>query len=59
MGSWYSLLEISREARTEAEYWRAARPLACPLCGEPLIEDTAGVLHCRFDGWVDDGNTHP
>jgi hypothetical protein len=51
--SWYQLLEIYKEARTEEAAQKAARPVACPNDGEPLIEGPDGKLFCKFDGFVE------
>lgn len=48
---WRQLGDIYREAGADREAERAARPVACPNDGTPLIEDSAGVLRCTFDGW--------
>ena len=50
--SWHSLTAIVREARETAELERDAEPVACPLCGTPLLTDPRGVLRCRSDGWT-------
>lgn len=52
---WQSLLSIYQTAAAEREMDDAAPPVACPNDGEPLMEDPAGQLHCRWDGWVWDG----
>ena len=56
--SWYQLLAIRKQAREE---WRLTpgngivAPVACPLCGEPLIPGPQGagsaITFCRYDGW--------
>ncbi len=50
-GSWYSLLDIIREARDLRATDRMAPPAACPNDGEPLQTGPDGGLFCRFDGW--------
>jgi hypothetical protein len=51
-GSWDGLLSILDYARELAREERAAAPVACPLCGEPLESGPRGELHCPFDGWI-------
>jgi hypothetical protein len=50
-GSWYSLLDITREAASIRAAEQSRRPVACPNDGQPL-ESVRGVLHCKFDGWT-------
>lgn len=52
---WQSLLSIYATAAAEQELDDSMPPLACPNDGEPLMEDPAGALRCRWDGWVWDG----
>ena len=54
-GSWYGLLDIFREAAQIAADERSRPPVACPNDGQPL-EHARGVLHCPYDGWIDDGS---
>lgn len=52
--SWYQLLDIIKQAAAEREYWATTPPLACPLCGEPLIQappTAESTLFCKWDGW--------
>jgi hypothetical protein len=51
-GSWYTLLDIAREAQKFAEAERSRPPTACPNDGIPLERGPNGVLHCSFDGWT-------
>lgn len=56
--TWYQLYDVI-QAQAEEEAMpvtgRAAPPVACPNCGEPLIPgnslDPVIELFCRFDGW--------
>jgi len=50
-GSWYTLLDIQREASDLYREYRDRPPLACPNDGEPLVSGSDGSLFCRFDGW--------
>lgn len=54
-GSWYGLLGILHEAAQIAQDERSRPPEACPNDGQPL-EHARGVLHCSYDGWIDDGS---
>lgn len=47
---WRSLLEVYREAESDAADESDRPPVACPNDGTPLIE-VDGVLWCSFDGW--------
>lgn len=47
-----SMIEASREDQAARD---STPPVACPNDGEPLEENEEGVLHCRFDGWIWDG----
>ena len=56
-GSWWGLVSIFEQSRSEFEAF-VSRPLdACPNCGEPLAYAPAtkagsGVeRYCRYDGW--------
>lgn len=51
-GSWYTLLDITAEARSLAAQHRSSQPTACPNDGEPLESGPDGSLHCKFDGWT-------
>ncbi len=53
-GSWYSLLDITREAAAIAQAERSRAPVACPNDGEPL-QSHRGILHCPFDGFTWEG----
>lgn len=50
-GSWYALLDISREYRERLAEERTAEPVACPNDGEPLRTGPRGELYCPYDGW--------
>jgi hypothetical protein len=52
--SWEELLGIYQSARADREARDSVPPVACPNDGEPL-EERDGVVHCKFDGWVWDG----
>lgn len=54
--SWEQYLAIMNQARREAEQEAMLPPAACPNDGEPLETGPQGELHCRFDGWIWDGN---
>lgn len=43
---WETLLDIYRTARDEREQREALPPVACPIDGEPLEENSEGVLNC-------------
>jgi hypothetical protein len=49
-GGWRSLINIMQEQRENER--NDSRPVACPYDGEPLQVDSAGHLHCRFDGYT-------
>lgn len=57
-GSWWALLDIHRWAEQEFEAYNTRPPVACPDCGEPLIngpstDSGSGIqLYCKFDGWT-------
>lgn len=51
IGSWDTLLAITKEARQLAAAEDARQPQACPNDGEPL-QRHRGVLHCAYDGWT-------
>lgn len=51
-GNWNTLLDIWREARELAAEERSRPPVACPLCGEPLVTGRNGQLRCPADGWT-------
>ena len=55
--SWYQLLDIQKEDALYREQLRRDGPRSCPNDGEPLQQDSDGNLHCRFDGWVYNGDT--
>lgn len=50
-GSWYTLLDIVREAAEDARQQRRQPPVACPHDGEPLTTGPDGSLACRYDGY--------
>ncbi len=52
--AWEELLSVIRTDQAERQEDDAAPPVACPNDGEPL-DERDGVLHCKFDGWVWDG----
>lgn len=54
-GSWYTLLDIMREAAAERRAERERVPVACPNDGEPVRTGPRGELHCSFDGWIWNG----
>jgi hypothetical protein len=45
-GPWESLVSILRDAGSNAVQEARTPPVACPRCGEPLVQG-----HCQFDGW--------
>lgn len=47
---WYGLLNIAREAERLYQEDHDRPPVACTLCGEPLLAAPGGELFCRFDG---------
>jgi hypothetical protein len=49
--SWEQLQAIEKDRRLELDDELSEPPVACPNDGEPLIDDPAGGLRCRFDGW--------
>lgn len=49
-GSWYQLLDISREHRMRLEEQRTAEPIACWDDGEPLRTGPRGESYCPFCG---------
>lgn len=51
MGSWYSLLDITYEARALKLDSMMRTPVACPNDGTLLISGVNGQLHCPWDGW--------
>lgn len=53
VGSWYTLLAISKEAQ-DPSFRRAGLVVACPNDGEPLSTGPRGELYCKFDGWRPD-----
>lgn len=52
---WEQLQAIYETAAAEQEAADATAPVACPNDGEPLEGGPDGELHCRFDGWIWDG----
>lgn len=47
----YSTLALQAEY---VQYYKAAIPVACPNCGEPLRlgpPNRTGTWYCKFDGW--------
>lgn len=57
--SWWQLKAIADEAKQERERFRNEPPSACPRCGEPLLNNAQGVLHCKFDGFTYQGGGAP
>lgn len=53
--AWEQLSAIYESARLEREADDSVAPAACPNDGEPLEEGPNGELHCKFDGWIWDG----
>ena len=53
--SWEELQSIYETARAEQATADAIPPVACPNDGELLETGEDGKLHCRFDGWIWDG----
>lgn len=53
--SWEQLQSIIESARRDRELDDATAPVACPNDGEPLETGPGGELHCKFDGWIWDG----
>jgi len=53
--SWEQLQAIYESAAAEQAAADATAPVACPNDGEILETDENGKLHCKFDGWVWDG----
>lgn len=53
--SWDQLLAIGRDNAAERRLERREPPVACPNDGEPLESGPRGELHCRFDGWIWNG----
>lgn len=54
---WYGLLGIlkgAREIRDDAVR-REITPVACPNDGQPLSITREGILFCRYDGWMPEG----
>jgi hypothetical protein len=51
--SWEQLAAIRRNADEEARRERAARPVACPIDGEPLDQGPDGRLHCPAGNWTE------
>jgi len=55
-GSWWGLHSVFEESRQEFEAEWSRPPVACPVCGEPLVNapstaSGSGVeLYCRFSG---------
>lgn len=50
----WDLLSTLREQAQYAEYYKSARPVACPNDGTPLIEgppSQPGTLYCPHDFW--------
>lgn len=56
-GSWWGLVTVLRQSRSEFEAYASTPPVACPRCGEPLsnapaVSSASGIeLYCVFDGW--------
>lgn len=53
--SWWQLDNILKEAAEYAAFYRSQPPMACPVCGEPLLPgppQEPANLYCRFDGWT-------
>lgn len=57
-GSWWGLHSVLEQERQELEAYNSQPPVACPECGEPLMngpstKSGSGVqLYCKFDGWT-------
>ena len=52
--SWYQLLDVLKERRSEAEFYASRPPVACPNDGTPLVSSPSGAdsqLFCPHDGW--------
>lgn len=55
-GGWWGLHSVFEESRQEFEAFVSRPPLACPFCGEPLVnapstKSGSGVeLYCKFAG---------
>jgi hypothetical protein len=55
-GSWWGLHSVFEQSRQEFEAYVSMPPMACPVCGEPLINGPAtdsgsGIeLYCKFAG---------
>lgn len=55
-GSWWGLHSVFEHSRQEFEAYVSRPPVACPVCGEPLMNGPAtdagsGVeLYCKFAG---------
>lgn len=54
-GGWNSLAEIVRQDRYDAMDELFQAPIYCPNDGELLESNERGLLHCKFDGWVWNG----
>ena len=56
-GSWWGLDGIFKDSRQEFAAYVSRPPVACPNCGEPLINAPATKagsgcqLYCKFDNW--------
>jgi hypothetical protein len=51
-GSWYGLIDITREGAQLYREEQTRDPEACPDCGEPLRPGPNGELYCAFDGRI-------
>ncbi|MGH3402668.1 MAG: hypothetical protein ACRDRJ_09200 [Streptosporangiaceae bacterium] len=55
-GSWWGLDAVLKESREEFEAFVSRPPMACPVCGQPLVQAPAtpsgsGVeLYCNYAG---------
>lgn len=50
-GSWYQLLDVTRDWRQREAEYALLPPVACPNDGEPLRTGPDGGLYCPYDGW--------
>ena len=47
-----NLLDMLKGAKQVQEQLVQLPPVACPNDGTPLETNSAGTLHCKFDGWT-------
>ncbi len=50
-----SLIAIYKEAAEQYQKYRFETPTECPNDGTILVRNSAGILHCKFDGFVWNG----